>query len=150
VTLTGWQLEETLGQPIQDVFRIINEKTRRTAEDLVARVLNEKRVVGLANDTALLTKDGREVPIEDSAAPIKDKAGKLIGVVLVFHDVTEKRRAQAALRESEERFRAVFESSSDCILVWDRQYNYLYANQAAIDHVSTTRDRSSARTSATG
>ena len=103
VTLTGWQLEETLGQPIQDVFRIINEKTHAPAEDLVARVLNEKRVVGLANDTALVTKDGREVPIEDSAAPIKDSAGNLIGVVLVFHDVTEKRRAQAALREAHER-----------------------------------------------
>jgi PAS domain S-box-containing protein len=141
VTLTGWQLEETLGQPIQSVFRIINEKTHAPAEDLVARVLSEKRAVGLANDTALLTKDGQEVPIEDSAAPIKDATGNVTGVVLVFHDVTEKRRAQATLRESEERFRAVFESSSDCILVWDRQYNYLYANQAAIDHVGTTRDK---------
>ena len=140
-TLSGWESEEALGQPITSVFQIINEKTRAPAENLVARVLNEKRVVGLANDTALVTKDGREVPIEDSAAPIKDSAGNLIGVVLVFHDVTEKRRAQAALRESEERFRAVFESSSDCILVWDRQYNYLYANQAAIDHVRTTRDK---------
>jgi len=141
IALTGWQSEETLGQPIQDVFRIINEKTREPAEDLVSRVISENRIVGLANDTALVTKDGREVPIEDSAAPIKDSAGNLIGVVLVFHDVTAKRRAQAALRESEERFHAVFESSSDCILVWDRQYNYLYANQAAIDHVGTRRDK---------
>ena len=69
----------------------------------MARVLNEKRVVALANDTALVTKDGREVPIEDSAAPIMDAAGNVIGVVLVFHDVTEKRRAQAALREAHER-----------------------------------------------
>ncbi len=72
ITLTGWQSEEVLGQPIQSVFRIINEKTHAPAEDLAARVLTEKRVVGLANDTALLTKDGREVPIEDSAAPILD------------------------------------------------------------------------------
>jgi PAS domain S-box-containing protein len=103
VMLTGWQSEETLGQPIQSVFRIINEKTHAPAEDLVARVLHEKSVVGLANDTALVTKDGREVPIEDSAAPIKDGAGNLIGVVLVFHDVTEKRRTQAALLEAHER-----------------------------------------------
>jgi len=103
ITLTGWQLEETLGQPIQGVFRIINEKTHAPAEDLVARVLTEKRVVDLANDTALVTKDGRQVPIEDSAAPILDSAGNVIGVVLVFHDVTEKRRAQARLREALER-----------------------------------------------
>jgi PAS domain S-box-containing protein len=103
VTLTGWESEEALGQPATHVFQIINEKTHQPAEDLVARVLNEKRVVALANDTALVTKDGREVPIEDSAAPIKDSAGNLIGVVLVFHDVSERRRAQAALREAHER-----------------------------------------------
>jgi len=100
IALTGWQSEEAIGQPITRVFRIINEKTHTPGEDLVARVLTEKRVVGLANDTALVTKDGREVPIEDSAAPIKDAAGNLIGVVLVFHDVTQKRQAQAALIEA--------------------------------------------------
>ena len=103
VTLTGWQSEETLGQPIQSVFRIINEKTHQPAEDLVARVLSEKRVVALANDTALVAKDGREVPIEDSAAPILDAAGNVIGAVLVFHDVSARRRAQAALHEAHER-----------------------------------------------
>ena len=103
LTLTGWQFEEAVGQPIRRVFRIINEKTHAPAEDLVARVLTEKRVVGLANDTALVAKDGHEIPIEDSAAPILDGAGHIIGVVLVFHDVTEKRRAQAKLREALER-----------------------------------------------
>jgi PAS domain S-box-containing protein len=103
VALTGWQSEEVLGKPIQSVFRIINEKTHEPAEDLVARVLHEKRVVALANDTALVTKDGREVPIEDSAAPIKDSAGNAIGVVLVFHDVSDRRRAQKALHEEHER-----------------------------------------------
>jgi PAS domain S-box-containing protein len=108
-TLTGWQTEEALRQQIQDIFRIINEKTHEPAGDLVARVLNEKRVVGLANDTALVTKDGRKIPIEDSAAPIKDSTGALIGAVLVFHDVTQKRRAQEALRRSEARYRSYIE-----------------------------------------
>jgi PAS domain S-box-containing protein len=103
VTLTGWRTGEALRQPVQNVFRIINEKTREPAGDLVAQVLSEKRVIGLANDTALITKDGREVPIEDSAAPILDAAGKATGVVLVFHDVTQKRRAQEALREAHDR-----------------------------------------------
>jgi len=100
VTLTGWQSEEALGQPIQSVFRIINQKTHKPAENLVERVLHEKRVVALANDSALVNRDGREISIEDSAAPIKDSAGNAFGVILVFHDVTEKRRAQMELREA--------------------------------------------------
>jgi PAS domain S-box-containing protein len=99
-SLTGWQTEEALGLPVESVLRIINEKTRAPAQDLVARVLKEKDVVGLDNDTALVARDGREVPIEDSAAPMLDAAGNIRGVVLVFRDVTQKRRAQAALRKS--------------------------------------------------
>ncbi len=102
-TLTGWQSEEALNQPVNSVFRIINEKTHEPAVDLVAQVLSRKCVVGLANDTALVTKDNREIPIEDSAAPILDSTGNIIGVVLVFHDVTQKRHAQAALREAHDR-----------------------------------------------
>jgi len=89
-----------LGRPIQSVFRIINEKTRRPADNIVERVLREGCIVNLANHTALITPDGREIPIEDSAAPIRDSAGDLIGVVLVFHDVAEKRRAEEALRKA--------------------------------------------------
>jgi PAS domain S-box-containing protein len=90
--LTGWTPDDAQGQPIQSVFPIINEQTRVRAEDIVARVLKEGHVVELANHTALLAKDDREIPIEDSAAPIRDNTGKVIGVVLVFHDVTEKRQ----------------------------------------------------------
>ena len=97
VSLTGWEPAEALGQPITRVFNIINELTRAQAEDLVARVLCEKRIVELANHTALVTRDGREVPVEDSAAPITDAAGGVTGVVIVFHDVTERRRAEEAL-----------------------------------------------------
>ena len=100
-SLTGWKAEEAAGQPIQCVFRIVNEQTGQPLEEPVARVLREGRAVELANHAALVTKDGRTVPIEDSAAPILDAAGQVIGVVLVFHDVTEKRRAEEALRESE-------------------------------------------------
>jgi PAS domain S-box-containing protein len=99
-SLTGWQTEEALGLPVESVLRIIHEKTHAPAQDLVARVLKEKGVVGLANDTALVARDGREVPIEDSAAPMLDAAGNITGVVLVFRDVAQKRRAQAALRKS--------------------------------------------------
>lgn len=100
-SLTGWQAEEAQGQPSQSVLRIINEVTRMPVEDIVARVLQGGRAVELANHTALLAKDGREIPIEDSAAPILDSAGKVVGVVLVFHDVTEERRKEEALLRSE-------------------------------------------------
>jgi PAS domain S-box-containing protein len=107
-SLTGWNTVEAQGQPSQDVFPIINEQTRVPAEDVVARVLQEGRVVELDNHTALISRDGSEIPIEDSAAPILDSTGKLVGVVVVFHDVTEKRRAQEALRLSEEKFGKAF------------------------------------------
>ena len=119
VALTGWQTEDALEQPIQSVFRIINEKTHAPAEDLVRRVLSEKRVIGLANDTALVRKDGREIPIEDSAAPILDADRNITGVVLVFHDVTQKRRAQEALRQSERRYRSFIDVTSQFAWVTD-------------------------------
>lgn len=93
-SLTGWKAGEATGNPLSSVFRIINEQTGQPLEDPVARVLNEGRAVPLANHAALVAEDGRTVPIEDSAAPILDAAGQVIGVVLVFHDVTEKRRAE--------------------------------------------------------
>lgn len=96
-TLTGWPPEQARRQPAASVFRTINEETRAPGDDITARVLREGRVVTLANHTALITRDGQETPIEDSAAPILDRAGNVSGVVLVFHDVTEKRRAQETL-----------------------------------------------------
>ncbi|MGC9194962.1 MAG: PAS domain S-box protein [Syntrophobacteraceae bacterium] len=98
--LTGWSPEEAAGRPLCEVFRIVNEKSRKPAENIVERVLNDGRVVNLANHTALLARDGRETPIEDSAAPIRDSSGNIIGVVLIFHDVTERRRAEHKLNSS--------------------------------------------------
>ena len=111
--LTGWPLKDALGQPVQSVFKIINEETREAGEDIVARVLAEGAVVALANQTALVAREGREVPIEDSAAPIKDREGAVLGVILVFHDVTGKRRGREALQASEKRYRTLFEAMTE-------------------------------------
>jgi diguanylate cyclase (GGDEF)-like protein/PAS domain S-box-containing protein len=89
--LTGWRLEAARGRPLTEVFTIVNELTQRPALDPVARCLREGRIVGLANHTVLVRPDGREFAIEDSAAPIRDAQGGIIGVVLVFHDVTRAR-----------------------------------------------------------
>jgi PAS domain S-box-containing protein len=99
-SLTGWQPEEALYQPVEKVFRIINETTRKPAEDIVHKVLVEGRNADLANHTALIHRDGREIPIEDSAAPIRDNSGNLSGMVLVFRDVTEERRSREALHKA--------------------------------------------------
>ncbi len=109
-TLTGWSEAEALGKAVQQVFRILNEQTHQEAEDVVAQALRAGGPVLLANHTVLVAKDGREIPIEDSAAPIRDSAGLVTGVVLVFHDVTARRRAEEKLRESEQRVRRKLES----------------------------------------
>jgi PAS domain S-box-containing protein len=111
-TLTGWRLEDARGREITDIFKIINEETRREVANPIHRVLREGVVVGLANHTVLVAKDGMERPVEDSGAPIKDEDGKITGVVLVFHDVTERRRAE----ELRLRLASIIESSDDAIL----------------------------------
>jgi PAS domain S-box-containing protein len=93
--LTGWKSAEATGQPLQNVFRIINEQTRQVVENPVAKVLREGTVVGLANHTVLISKEEGERPIDDSAAPIKDTHGRLVGVVLVFRDATDQRARES-------------------------------------------------------
>ena len=99
--LTGWKLADAKGHPLEAVFRIVSEDTRQPAENPVEKVRRLRQVIGLANHTALLARDGREFIIDDSAAPILSGAGEMIGVVLVFRDVTEERRMESALVASE-------------------------------------------------
>jgi PAS domain S-box-containing protein len=118
-SLTGWAGDEAVGRPIREVFQIINELTHQPAEDIFARVISEGRSIALSSNTALRTRDGREVPIEDSAAPILDAAGGLAGVVLVFHDVTARREAQRALRDNEEKCRLLFENMAEGFALYE-------------------------------
>ena len=99
--LTGWPPAEARGKPLAKVFHIINEQTRKPCENPVDKVRRLKKVVGLANHTLLIDRAGSEYVIDDSAAPIMSGTGKMIGVVLVFRDVTEERRVQTALVASE-------------------------------------------------
>ena len=93
--LLGVPLAEANGKPLAEVFCIVNEETRSRAENPVERVLREGKIVGLANHTVLVRRDGTDVPIDDSAAPIRDATGLLDGVVLVFRDVGHEKREQA-------------------------------------------------------
>ena len=98
-SLTGWKSDEAAGQPLETVFHIVNENTRKTVENPVTRALKEGVIVGLANHTVLIAKDGTEKAIDDSAAPIRDEQGKLAGVVLIFRNITERRRVDNELRQ---------------------------------------------------
>jgi len=110
-TLTGWPDAEALGQPIDKVFRTIDERTGDPGDDIVKKVLGRGCIVSLANHTALIARDERQIPIEDSAAPIRETDGRTIGVVLVFHEVSTQREAQRALRASEARFKLLADTS---------------------------------------
>ena len=122
VEATGWTREQAMGQPLENVFRIINEGTREAVESPVAKVLRAGGVVGLANHTLLVRGDGTELPIDDSGAPIRDKDNEISGVVLVFRDITERKQNEEALRESNAirlRLAAIIDSADDAIVSKD-------------------------------
>lgn len=172
-SLTGWPESQAVGRDLTEVFRIIDEHTRQAVESLVAKVIREGTVVGLANHTLLIAKNGLEKPIDDSGAPIRDRQGHLMGVVLVFRDVSERRqaeeslqqaksdlehkvaerttelahaigilraeiaermRAEAVVRESEERYRQMFERNRAVKLLIDPESGAIVdANAAAVE-----------------
>ena len=156
--LTGWTQAEARGRPIDEVFHIINEETRRAAVIPVDDVLATGIIHGLANHTVLIARDGTERPIADSAAPIRDDAGKIIGVVLVFRDVVEERRFEqelhqlnadlarrvaertAELSDSEKRFRLLVEHAADGIFIVDSQGFYRDVNSSGCELLGYTRE----------
>jgi len=111
-SLTGWTNEKAIGVPLTDVFHIVNESTRKVVENPALRALKEGVIVGLANHTILIAKDGAERPIDDSAAPIRDGDGNVTGSVLIFRDISERQRVQ----RSERLLASVVESSDDAIV----------------------------------
>lgn len=98
--LTAWSASEAVSTPIANVFKIVNETTRIPVENPLEKALLTGVVVGLANHTVLITRDGKEIPIDDSGAPIRDNQGKVVGAVLVFRDITERRLVERQLRQS--------------------------------------------------
>jgi PAS domain S-box-containing protein len=130
-TLTGWTAREAEGKSLDEVFQIVNEASRKPVENPAARALREGVIVGLANHTVLIAKDGAERPIDDSAAPIRGEQGSLAGTVLVFRDITERKEAERSLRESEARKTAIFEAALDCIITIDHKGCVIEFNAAA-------------------
>ncbi len=138
--LTGWESAKATGQPLPNVFTIINEQTRQPVENPVSKALREDRIVGLANHTVLAAKDGTERPIDDSAAPIRDQNGRTIGVVMVFRDVTERRRVDIALRQSAAHLRIVTESMAAPVTHCGRDFKYKWASKPYADWINRSPD----------
>ncbi len=120
--LTGWTTSEALLKPIEEVFNIVNAQTRKEVENPVIKVLEKGVVIGLANHTILVRKDGKEVAIDDSGAPIKDKDGNTTGIVLIFRDITERKKAEEALRENEQRLKFHAENIPLAVVEWDKNF----------------------------
>jgi PAS domain S-box-containing protein len=120
-SLTGWKHDKALGRPLEEVFKIVNEQTRETIENPALRAMKEGLVVGLANHTVLIAKDGTGIPIDDSGAPIKDSEGKIIGAVLIFRDITERRLA-------EDKFRLAVESAPNAMMMINEKGQIMLIN----------------------
>ncbi len=123
-TLTGWPVSDAINMPLKQIFHIINEKTRHEVQSPVELVLEKGGVVGLANHTLLVARNGKEIPIADSGAPIKNSKGQINGVVLVFRDQTRE-------RELQERFRTIVENAPDPIFI-QTDMRFTYVNPKAV------------------
>jgi len=130
-SLTGWSQSEAAGKSMDLVFDIVNKETRRPVENPVKKVFRERKVVGLADHTLLLSKKGREFDIEDSAAPILTDTGEGLGVVLVFRNITEKKLADEETKRQKELLQLILESIADGVVVADSNGKFLLFNAAA-------------------
>lgn len=136
--LCGWPLAEALGRPLADVFRIIHAETGLPAVNPAEQVMRHGEVVGLADHTALIARDGSQFQISDSVAPIHDAAGRIVGVVLVFSDVSGQYQVAQALQLSEERFRSSFTASGVGMAITALDGRWVQVNQALCDIVGYT------------
>ena len=131
--LTGWTNEQAVGVPLSQVFQIINDSNRLPVDNPAIRVLRDGVIVGLANHTVLIAKDGTERPIDDSAAPVRGADGTVVGCVLVFRDITVRRHAEQQLRERDEQFRQTLSEVAIPTLLHADDDEVLLVNKAWTD-----------------
>ncbi|MDO8578715.1 MAG: PAS domain-containing protein [Dehalococcoidales bacterium] len=133
--LTGWTLREASGRPVEEVFHVVNEQTRQVIESPVAKVIRTGQVCGLANHTSLVRKDGTEIPIDDSGAPIISEGGDITGAVLVFRDISRRRKVEDRVRQLADQWQLTFDSITDPISIQDKDFKLVRVNKAYADAV---------------
>ena len=134
-SLTGWSAKEARGKVLSEIFKIYNAHTRKEVGNSVSKVIEEGRVVGLSNPTLLIAKDGTEYQISDSAAPILGDGEAIIGVVLVFRDISEEYKALETLKKSEKKYKSIFENAVMGIYRIAPDGEILAANKALLDMI---------------
>jgi two-component system CheB/CheR fusion protein len=137
-TLTGWSAAEARGKHLEDVFRIVNEETRKPTEQPVRKVIDTGTVRGLGNHTLLIAKDGSEFPIDDSAAPVWGESGELVGAVLIFRDITERRHGERLLESARSYAESIVATVRGPLLVLDRELHVRTANRSFYETFAVT------------
>lgn len=128
-SLTGWDRQDALGRPLAEVFRTVDEETGAISTDPLERILAKGDAMELASHTALLTRTGALIPIDDSGSPVRDTDGNIRGAVLVFRDITARRQAERQLRSAEKRWHQIVETANEGIWLLDSGQRTVYANQ---------------------
>ncbi|MGA2668514.1 MAG: PAS domain S-box protein [Ignavibacteria bacterium] len=139
-SLSGWNFKDAFGKKLDEIFKIVNEGTKTNVENPVLKVLQDNSVIGRNNHVALISKEGVEISIDHSAAPIRDDKGKVTGVVLILNDITDRRTAENALKESENKYRNLFDYATDSIFVQSIKGDILSVNNEACKLLDYTRE----------
>jgi PAS domain S-box-containing protein len=138
--LTGWSEAESMGRHIDEVLRLVNENTREPVKNPVGRVLREGSIAGLGNHTVLIARDGTEVPIDDSAAPIRDQKGNLIGAVLIFRDISARRRTEQELHAAREQLQLVTDTMAPAVTHCGREMRFIWVSRRYAEWLERSPD----------
>jgi PAS domain S-box-containing protein len=138
--MLGWTEHEARHQFLSDVFHVVDEKTRASIENPATQVLHGGRIVGLSDRSVLVSRDGTERPIDDSAAPLRDEQGNIVGAAVMFHDVSERRRVEVTLERSQRELLEFFDSASVPLHWIGPDGTILRANRAELDMLGYTDD----------
>lgn len=139
-TTTGWNIREARGRDLHEVYPVKNEETGEKENNILDKIYKHGLVKELANHTILITKEGEEIPVMDTGAPIYDTDGQVIGISIAFQDETEKRKQQNLIKESEARFRLTMENILEGCQIIGFDYKYLFLNKAALSHSRKSKE----------